>query len=98
MKKITVKGFTDGGNWYKGNLHSHTVNSDGMLTPEESVELLENTDIIFCVFQSMTCIQTTEISLTVRNSLSFRDLRLPLYSIWMTDPGGEGRSTISMEY
>lgn len=25
------------GNWYKGNLHSHTTNSDGRMTPEESV-------------------------------------------------------------
>lgn len=24
--------------WYKGNLHSHTTNSDGMLTPKQAVE------------------------------------------------------------
>lgn len=50
MKKITVKGFTDGGNWYKGNLHSHTVNSDGMLTPEESVELFKKHGYHFLCF------------------------------------------------
>lgn len=33
------QGFSKMGNWYKGNLHSHTVNSDGMLTPDESVQL-----------------------------------------------------------
>lgn len=32
-------GFSETGNWYKGNLHSHTTNSDGCLTPEESVAL-----------------------------------------------------------
>lgn len=35
---IHVKGFSEGGNWYKGNLHSHTINSDGMFTPWEAVE------------------------------------------------------------
>ena len=38
-KILDAQGFTQEGNWYKGNLHSHTVNSDGCLTPEESVEL-----------------------------------------------------------
>lgn len=33
------EGFSTAGSWYKGNLHSHTTNSDGMLTPEESVSL-----------------------------------------------------------
>lgn len=27
--------FTTPGNWYKGNLHTHTSNSDGKLTPEQ---------------------------------------------------------------
>ena len=31
------KMFTDNGKWYKGNLHSHTVNSDGKLTPAQAV-------------------------------------------------------------
>lgn len=39
MNKITIKGFSNNGNWYKGNIHSHTVNSDGMLTPKEAVSL-----------------------------------------------------------
>lgn len=34
-----ISGFSEHGNWYKGNLHSHTTNSDGKLTPEESVKL-----------------------------------------------------------
>jgi hypothetical protein len=29
--------FTAPGNWYKGNLHTHTTNSDGRFTPEEVV-------------------------------------------------------------
>lgn len=28
--------------WYKGNLHSHTTNSDGMLSPEQSIEAYRN--------------------------------------------------------
>ena len=32
-------GFKEEGNWYKGNLHSPTVDSDGCLTPGEAVEL-----------------------------------------------------------
>ncbi len=29
--------FADNQKWYKGNLHSHTINSDGKLTPAQSV-------------------------------------------------------------
>ena len=32
------QGFKNNGNWYKGNLHSHTTVSDGKMTPEQSVE------------------------------------------------------------
>lgn len=32
-------GFKNNGNWYRGNIHSHTTVSDGMLTPEQSVRL-----------------------------------------------------------
>ncbi len=39
---MKIEGFKGNGNWYKGNLHSHTVNSDGMLTPAESVELFRD--------------------------------------------------------
>ncbi|MGN9173723.1 PHP domain-containing protein [Lachnospiraceae bacterium HCP1S3_A8] len=35
MKKM----FSETGRWYKGNLHSHTTNSDGKLKPEEAVAL-----------------------------------------------------------
>jgi hypothetical protein len=31
--------FTIEGNWYKGNLHTHTTNSDGRKTPQETVDL-----------------------------------------------------------
>jgi hypothetical protein len=34
---LNVKGFSEEGNWYKGNLHSHTTNSDGNYTPQEAV-------------------------------------------------------------
>ncbi|MGN0421654.1 MAG: PHP domain-containing protein [Lachnospiraceae bacterium] len=38
MEKI-IYGFSQTGNWYKGNLHCHTVNSDGCLQPSEVVQL-----------------------------------------------------------
>jgi hypothetical protein len=34
---INMEGITESGNWYKGNLHSHTTISDGNFTPEEAV-------------------------------------------------------------
>ena len=43
-------GFSGSGNWYKGNLHSHTVNSDGKLTPEESVRLFKEHGYSFLCF------------------------------------------------
>lgn len=30
--------FSGDGNWYKGNLHAHTTESDGMQTPEERMD------------------------------------------------------------
>ena len=50
MNKITIRGFSEHGNWYKGNLHSHTVNSDGMLTPEESVKMFREHGYQFLCF------------------------------------------------
>lgn len=38
------------GNWYKGNLHSHTVNSDGKLTPEQAVTLYRQYGYNFICF------------------------------------------------
>ncbi len=35
---INREGISESGNWYKGNLHSHTTNSDGKFTPEEAVK------------------------------------------------------------
>ena len=37
MNDITI--FPDGGVWLKGNLHTHTKNSDGKLSPEEVVAI-----------------------------------------------------------
>lgn len=37
-----MKGLNTNGNWYKGNLHCHTTNSDGKLSPEETVERYKN--------------------------------------------------------
>lgn len=32
-----INGFTENGNWYKGNIHCHTTDSDGCLKPSEVV-------------------------------------------------------------
>lgn len=34
---MDINGFSKTGKWYKGNLHCHTTNSDGMLTPAQIV-------------------------------------------------------------
>lgn len=43
-------GFKNCGNWYKGNIHSHTTVSDGMLTPEQSVKLYKDNGYHFLCF------------------------------------------------
>lgn len=44
------RGFTEKGSWYKGNLHSHTTNSDGRLGPEEAVKLYRSQGYHFLCF------------------------------------------------
>ena len=41
MRFENQRGLPETGNRYKGNLHSHTTNSDGHLTPEQSVALFK---------------------------------------------------------
>lgn len=36
---ITINGFSSDGNWYKGNLHCHTTDSDGSLKPSEVIQM-----------------------------------------------------------
>jgi predicted metal-dependent phosphoesterase TrpH len=36
---VITNPFTAPGNWYKGNLHAHTTESDGAMTPAETVAL-----------------------------------------------------------
>ena len=40
--KATIAGYSKEGNWYKGNIHCHTTDSDGMLTPDEVVRLYKD--------------------------------------------------------
>lgn len=47
MKK---KGLCTEGNWYKGNLHLHSTNSDGVRTPEEVKEVYKNNGYHFIAF------------------------------------------------
>ena len=48
-------GFKHLKNWYKGNLHSHTTNSDGLLTPKESVELFKSHGYHFLCLSEHDC-------------------------------------------
>lgn len=36
---MNINGFTETGTWYKGNLHCHSTNSDGLLKPDEVAAL-----------------------------------------------------------
>lgn len=47
FKDIDIKGFSEKGSWYKGNLHSHTTNSDGVLAPQESAEMFRGAGYSF---------------------------------------------------
>lgn len=49
---LTIPGFSKDGNWYKGNLHSHTIHSDGHLTPEEAVNIYKKHGYHFFVFRT----------------------------------------------
>lgn len=44
------KGFQGYANWYKGNLHSHTTNSDGKLSPSEAAALYRHKGYHFLCF------------------------------------------------
>lgn len=44
------KYFSETGNWYKGNLHSHTVNSDGHFTPAQAVNAYRQHGYSFICF------------------------------------------------
>ena len=47
MKQFGLK--TDG-NWYKGNLHLHSTNSDGRKSPEEVAKIYEEHGYQFVAF------------------------------------------------
>ena len=36
---MNINGFTETGTWYRGNLHCHSTNSDGLLKPDEVAAL-----------------------------------------------------------
>lgn len=62
MKNIS--GFSDRANWYKGNLHSHTTNSDGCLSPEESVQLFKENGYHFL------CLSEHDLYTDLRNEMN----------------------------
>lgn len=47
MKKI---GLNTEGTWYKGNLHTHSTNSDGRITPAEIVRIYKDHGYQFLAF------------------------------------------------
>lgn len=55
MGRQNYEGFTKDGNWYKGNLHSHTTNSDGCLKPVEAVKLFREHGYHFLCLSEHDC-------------------------------------------
>ena len=45
-----IKFFPEHANWYKGNLHSHTTNSDGAWTPDEAAENYKANGYAFLIY------------------------------------------------
>ena len=52
---MNLQGFPANGNWYKGNLHSHTTVSDGKLTPEQVVRLFRDNGYSFLCLSEHDC-------------------------------------------
>ncbi|MDO4556193.1 MAG: CehA/McbA family metallohydrolase [Lachnospiraceae bacterium] len=47
---MKIQGFSKEGNWYKGNLHSHTTESDGKMTPDKAAEAYHGAGYHFICF------------------------------------------------
>lgn len=67
MKKLM---FSEQGNWYKGNLHSHTTNSDGKMKPEEAVKLYKSYGYQFM------CLSEHDVFTDLRNQFDCEDFIL----------------------
>ena len=53
--------------WYKGNLHSHTTNSDGMLSPEQAIEAYRS------MGYSFLCLSDHNLYTDYRNEFQSKD-------------------------
>lgn len=62
--------FAKDGSWYKGNLHSHTTNSDGRLRPEEAVRLYQSYGYHFM------CLSEHDVYTDLREELDRKDFIL----------------------
>jgi hypothetical protein len=63
MKRDFINPFTQPGNWYKGNIHTHTTLSDGTKTPEEIIELYKEAGYDFLSITDHTIVaKTTHLS------------------------------------
>lgn len=69
-KLSTMYGFPREGNWYKGNLHSHTTVSDGTYTPEQAVKEFKKRGYSFL------CISDHNIYSDYRGSLEEKEFLL----------------------
>lgn len=95
---LTIPGFSKDGNWYKGNLHSHTIHSDGHLTPEEAVNIYKKHGYHFFVFPNMICIPITAPNLTAKILLFCREWRRPRFYLSRNPLLLGKRYTISMGF
>lgn len=62
--------FSSEGKWYKGNLHAHTTNSDGRLTPAEMVEMYKSQGYQFM------CLSEHDIYIDLRSEFDSEDFIL----------------------
>ncbi len=71
--------------WYKGNLHSHTTNSDGVWTPEQSAKNYRDAGYSFLCFSDHDLYTDYRRELGKRIFLFFQGWRLLQYCLMMRE-------------
>lgn len=71
--------------WYKGNLHSHTTNSDGVWTPEQSAKNYRDAGYSFLCFSDHDLYTDYRRELGEKNFLILPGWRLLQYCLMMRE-------------
>ena len=67
---MEIRGFTKEGSWHKGNLHSHTTNSDGLLSPKQVAKLYRKRGYSFI------CLSDHDLYTDYRSELNKSDFKI----------------------